>query len=269
MSTELGIESLTRAAGADLSAKQYRFVKQANTGAVSACSVAGEQALGVLQNNPTSGKNAEVAYEGLTKVVLGGTVAIADLVSTDTAGRAVTASSGVVLGECIKGGSVGEIGTILLRSAAASGTVYSFPSNPTDVQSATVTIATAAVKTLNATPVELVPAPGAGYANVLIGALAFLDYNSAAYDGVASGEDLAIKYTDGSGLQVAAFETTGFLDQTSDQIRYVAPTVQTSNAGQTIVANAALVAHMLTGEIATGNSPVKIRCYYRVVPTTL
>ena len=269
MAIEYDVCSLSRAAGADLSAKQFRFVKQSNTGVVTACTVAGEQALGVLQNNPTSGHNASVGYEGITKVVLGGTVAIGDLVSTDTAGRAVTASSGVVLGECIVGGAVGQIGAVLLRSAAASGTVYSFPSNPTDVQAATVTIATASVKTLNATPVELVPAPGSGYANILLGALAFLDYNSAAYDGIAAGEDLAIKYTDGSGQQVAVFEATGFLDQTSDQVRWTYPTVQTSTAGQTPVANAALVAHMLAGEIATGNSPVKIRCYYRVVPTTL
>jgi hypothetical protein len=31
------------------------------------------------------------------------------------------------------------------------------------------------------------------------------------------------------------------------------------------VANAALVAHMSDGNIATGNSPVKIRVWYRVV----
>lgn len=269
MAFEQDLDSLTRAAASNLSTKQYYFVKQSNAGTLSVCSVAGEQALGVLQNKPTSGQNGEVAYEGITKVVLGGTVAIGDLVSTDSSGRAVTASSGVVLGECVKGGAINQIGSVLLRSAAASGTVYSFPSNPTDVQTATVTIATAAVKTLNATPVELVPAPGAGYANVLIGALAFLDYESVAYDNIASGEDLAIKYTNGSGLQVAAFETTGFLDQTADQVRWVYPTDYTTNAGQTIVANAALVAHMLSGEIATGNSPIKIRCYYRVVPTTL
>lgn len=269
MAFEQDTDTLSRVAGADLSAKQFYFVKQANTGKVSACSVDGEHSIGVLQNNPTANQSATVAFSGITKIKLGGTVAIGDLVSTDTSGRAVTASSGVVLGECVLGGAVNEIGSILLRSEAASGSVYSFPSNPTDIQAATVTIATAAVKTLNATPVELVPAPGAGYANVLIGALAFLDYNSAAYDGIAAGEDLAIKYTNGSGQQVAAFEATGFLDQTADQIRYVDATVQTTTAGQTIVENAALVAHMLTGEIATGNSPVKIRCYYRVVPTTL
>jgi hypothetical protein len=34
----------------------------------------------------------------------------------------------------------------------------------------------------------------------------------------------------------------------------------------TPVANAALVLHMLTGEITTGDSPLHVRVFYRVVP---
>jgi len=133
-----------------------------------------------------------------------------------------------------------------------------------------VTISSAELLALNATPKTLVAAPGAGLALVFEGAVAMLDYNSAAYDGIAAGEDLAVKYTNGSGLQVAACETVGFLDQTADTVRFIQGYRAASGASDiTPVANSPLVAQLLTGEIATGNSPVKLRVYYRVVPTAL
>ena len=133
-----------------------------------------------------------------------------------------------------------------------------------------VTIATAAVKALNATPQTLVAAPGADKAIVFKGAVLFMDYATTAYDGIHADEDLSIKYTDENGLELANCEATGFLDQESDQVRYALPTTQASGSTAiTPVANAAVVLHMLTGEIATGDSPLKIRTYYRVVPTTL
>jgi hypothetical protein len=130
---------------------------------------------------------------------------------------------------------------------------------------AVVEISAAAVKTLNATPVTLVQAPGAGYALIFEGAMAFLDYASAAYDGVAAGEDLSVKYTGAAGLEVGALECTGFIDQASDQIRFIP---SKAVAGFTPVANAPLVLNMLVGEIATGDSPLKLRVYYRQVPAT-
>jgi hypothetical protein len=134
-----------------------------------------------------------------------------------------------------------------------------------------VTITAAQMLTLNATPVTLVAAPGAGLALLLEGVVAFYDYNSAAYAGVAAGEDLAIRLNDASGTIQTTIETTGFLDQTSDQVRYAKPyAVATSgNVQITPVENQPLVAHMLTGEITTGNTPLKIRTYYSVIPTSL
>ena len=133
-------------------------------------------------------------------------------------------------------------------------------------KSVDVTITAAQMLALNATPQSLVPAPGAGYALVFDGAVVFLDYNSAAYAGIAAGEDLSIKYTDGSGLEVGALEATGLLDATADALRYVPPKAV---AGFTPVANAALVLHMLTGEVTTGDSPLKLRVYYRRIAATL
>lgn len=127
---------------------------------------------------------------------------------------------------------------------------------------AEVTLTAAEMIALFTTPKTLVAAPGAGKAIVLLGAGLFLDYNSVAYNGIAAGEDLAFKYTDASGAQVAQVETTGFLDQTSDQFRWVYPT---TTAQINPAANAPLVLHMLVGNIATGDSPLKVRVHYRVI----
>jgi hypothetical protein len=133
-----------------------------------------------------------------------------------------------------------------------------------------MTVSPAELLALNATPKTLVAAPGAGLANIFEGAVAFLDYNSAAYAGIAAGEDLAVKYTNGSGLQVGSCETDPFLTGTADATRFIQAYRASSGASDiTPVANAALVLHLLSGEITTGDSPLIVRTYYRVVPTTL
>ena len=132
---------------------------------------------------------------------------------------------------------------------------------------ASVTIPYASVRTLNATPYELVAAPGSGKALILIGATVFMDYGSAGYDAVGASDDLTLRYTNGSGGLLATVETVGFLDQTADQTRYVYPV---STAAITPTANAAIVAHISTGEIytAAGDSPIKVKVAYQVIDTT-
>lgn len=159
--------------------------------------------------------------------------------------------------------SAGSIGTTELADDA----VTSLKIDDQIAQvSADVTVSSAEILALNATPKELVAAPGAGLALVFEGAVMFLDFNSAAYAGIATGEDLSIKYTNASGDEVSQIEATGFLDATADALRYALPA---TTAAITPVANAALVLHLLVGEITTGDSPLKVRVYYRVIPTTL
>lgn len=130
----------------------------------------------------------------------------------------------------------------------------------------TGTVTSAQMLALFATPVALVAAPGAGKALILEELQLWLDYNSAAYAGIASGEDLSVKYTDASGTALAGCEATGFLDATADAYRLLRPYRAASGVSDlTPTANAALVLHMLTGEITTGNSPLKYRCRYRVL----
>lgn len=127
---------------------------------------------------------------------------------------------------------------------------------------ATVTITSAQLLALNATPQTLVPAQGANKA--IIPQLVVVRHaGGTAYAGIAAGEDLAVKYTDGSGAATtSSIETTGFLDQTTAQIRAVQ-----GSATLTPVANTPLVLHLLAGEITTGDFDLVVRVYYDIVET--
>lgn len=89
--TNVGLD-FTYLAGADLSLKQYFFVKQ-STAADRTCllcdTTAGEAALGILQNDPTSAQAAEVRTGGRSSLVYGGTVTRGDLLASDAAGKGV------------------------------------------------------------------------------------------------------------------------------------------------------------------------------------
>ncbi|MCL4715471.1 MAG: hypothetical protein KJZ75_11220 [Hyphomonadaceae bacterium] len=90
MAGEANLVCITRIAGADLSAKQYTAVKQNSSGQVVAAG-AGEKALGILQNKPTSGQAATVAVGGVSKWIAGGVVAPDAEVAADADGKAKTA----------------------------------------------------------------------------------------------------------------------------------------------------------------------------------
>jgi len=120
-----------------------------------------------------------------------------------------------------------------------------------------VEIDTEDMLTLNAIPVQLVSAPGAGKYIEVRRVEFFLDYATTAY-AVDTGEDLSIQYeTTGEIFQV---ESTGFLDQASDQ-RLCSHTPALHKIGE----NEAVQLQILSGEILTGNSPLKVKVDYRVV----
>lgn len=126
-----------------------------------------------------------------------------------------------------------------------------------------VLISSAQVLALNASPVIVVPAPGAGRALEFLGAFVLLDFNSAAYAADA-GEDLVFKHTDGSGAAVSNSLDGGAFDGTADAL---IPAYPLNAAASTLelAVNAPLVLHLLVGEWITGDSPLKVRTYYREV----
>ena len=81
--------NITLKAGADLSAKQYFFVKiDANGDAVLAGN--GQNAIGILQNVPASGEAANIAVAGVSKVIIGDTTSLDSgvVISSDANGKA-------------------------------------------------------------------------------------------------------------------------------------------------------------------------------------
>ena len=81
---------------ADLTARQFTFVKIKNTGVVDetirveATTVLGEQAFGVLQDKPVAGEAATVAATGsVTKVFAGEAIPAGSRITTAADGRAV------------------------------------------------------------------------------------------------------------------------------------------------------------------------------------
>jgi hypothetical protein len=102
---------VTLVAAADLSALQYTFVKLNASGQAAACSAATDIPIGVLQNAPTSGQEAEVLVVGGTKIVAGAAIGEGALVGTSSAGKAVALVAGTDTTKYV-------VGTLLTESAA-------------------------------------------------------------------------------------------------------------------------------------------------------
>jgi len=127
-------------------------------------------------------------------------------------------------------------------------------------------VSSAEILALGATPITLVAAPGIATKYLeFLGASVFLDYGGTAYASDA-GEDLAIRYTGGSGTIVSTqIDGTG-LHATADTLWALRPANATSELETALTANAALVLDNVgSGEVITGNSPLKIRVYYRIL----
>lgn len=134
---------------------------------------------------------------------------------------------------------------------------------------ATVTVSSAQLLALNATPKTILVAPVAGLA-IIPNRIAIHKPAGTAYSGIAAGEDLVLKYTGTAGAQCSTvISSTGFLDQATAQTRVAnGPATTGSTAGgYAPVAAAPIVLHLLTGEITTGNSPLYVRIWYDVINT--
>lgn len=132
---------------------------------------------------------------------------------------------------------------------------------------ATVNIATGAVLTMATTPVELVAAPGAGKFIEFISAQIILDYNSVPY--TESGDNMAIRYTNGSGVIVSQdIESTGFITAAADTITNAIPKID-ALVSATGAVNQALVLDNIGTDFGAGNSDLIIKIAYRIITTGL
>ena len=122
-----------------------------------------------------------------------------------------------------------------------------------------VVVSSAELLALRATPKELVAAPGTGKVLQFMGAVGFLDYNSETY---ANNGDLTINYTDNDGTAVCESVAGADLFHQVDDC-YTEFAILSANTELT--ANAALVLVEAGGEAITGDSPITIKIFYRIL----
>lgn len=119
---QLKLGNLT--AAADLSAKQYHFVKLASATTVNVCTAITDVPIGVLQNTPTSGQAAEVCIFGITKVVADGILAAGNIIGTSNDSQADAIARGTdttvtIMGQAIEAAAAGETVTMFLNPSNA------------------------------------------------------------------------------------------------------------------------------------------------------
>ena len=96
MATELpGFKLTGHFAGEDLSGAQYRFVKLDAQRDVVRCTAITDEPIGILQNDPVEGEEAEIMVTGRSKVVADGVIAVGAEVGTSADGEADSIASGV------------------------------------------------------------------------------------------------------------------------------------------------------------------------------
>lgn len=101
----------------DLSAKQHYLVEGGtNAQEVDVCDNAADLVVGVLCNEPTAGKAAQVQYMGVAKVIAGGTISAWARVGTDASGKAVakTADTDLTCGIALESAVLNDIFSVLL-----------------------------------------------------------------------------------------------------------------------------------------------------------
>ena len=108
------------------------------------------------------------------------------------------------------------------------------------------------ITALAATPIELVPAPGAGQSLELVGAILKLEAGTEVL--TESADNLEIKYTNAAGVSVTgAIEMTGFIDQAVDTQTSALPILDAIVASSAAENKALVLDNSGDGEIA-GNA---------------
>ena len=114
MAYEIPGQVITFEAGADLSAKQFYVVYLSSADTVNvATSNSTQVPIGILQNDPESGKPASVCVSGVSKAEAGGAISAGDIVTFGSDGR-VTSLGGAT--------GVYAVG-VALQAATAAGQV--------------------------------------------------------------------------------------------------------------------------------------------------
>lgn len=124
---------------------------------------------------------------------------------------------------------------------------------------ADVTLSSTQILALDATPITLVAAPGAGKFTIPLMVAMRYNFNTTAYAGIAAADNFNISHNGGG--PIIAFETLGMIDQTNDERRVGVLANSLGVSNNEMIVNAALEVS-LGGPVTTGDGTIDIRTYY-------
>ena len=121
-----GIDLGVFTAGADLSSRQFYFMKLVSATEVSVCSAITDVVIGVLQNNPATGEQAIVRVFGLSKISANESLSYGHVIGTSSDGQAsrVTLGSSTtvhVCGQAVEAASTGDVITAFINITSGRG----------------------------------------------------------------------------------------------------------------------------------------------------
>lgn len=165
-----------------------------------------------------------------------------------------------------------QVGSGIQMELSAPGVTATSDGSKTDydfskvINIAEVTVSSAELLALAASPKTVVADPGDGYVLEFISAILILDKGATAYDDAAADGDLVIRYTDGSGaIASTTLDADGFIDGATDQIRTLKPIT----TDLTPVASSPLVLDNTGDEFTGGDGVLRVKVAYRIYPTGL
>ena len=122
-----------------------------------------------------------------------------------------------------------------------------------------VFITAAQMLALHSTNVEVIPDPGDGRVIIVEEVLAYKPAGTA-YGSVGSGDDLEFRYHNNTGQEIMDIETTGFLNQATEQRRVGRPAVTDSAPWATRE-----VIVRLGAAVTTGDTGLHLKVFYHVL----
>ncbi len=164
--------------------------------------------------------------------------------------------------------AAGFFDSATVTSLFASGAIALSRLHETGLRYQEVDITSAEIKTLRATPKQLVPAAGAGKWLELIGCVLMYDAGGTAYTITAGGDDLAVRYGSTVGPKASSDgDTAGLLDQAVDVVGVMRGLV-VGNFTKTATENVPLVLHNIgANEFTLGNGVLRAKSVFRVHTT--
>jgi len=159
--------------------------------------------------------------------------------------------------------ATGDAGQVLTSNGAGAAPTFQAAgggASPAEAQAITVTLSSANIQAMFATPVTLIAAPGSGKLIQVDEVVVNFIYNSIAYE---NGSELRIKYSGSAENLFATIADTGPMQGTASFINGAQKTEAT--IALTSLTNTAIVATNNTSAFTTGNSTMKIYLRYRVI----